>query len=84
MLNISDVHYINEVFSFCENHENMPVSFYIDELRNSIIELSELMLLLDRDDREKISSIMVNVSSAHLLLSRMKEAVLEYAAHNKE
>lgn len=75
---ISEVVYINEIFPICDDPQNMPVSLYIDELKEAVIQLSELMITLDKDDRLGVSEAMVKISSTGKMLSEMKQAVLKY------
>ncbi|GEM_PF-1606260 len=77
---LSRVEFINEIFPLDAAPENMPVSFYIDDLKESIVKLSELMLLQDKEDRKEICDIMVSISNIHLLLSKMKDDVIKYSA----
>ena len=80
IIKISEVDYLNEILPICNNIQNMPISFYIDELKESIVQLSELMLTLDKDERIDISDIMVKISGTHKMLTEMQQAVLDYKA----
>lgn len=76
---VSEVAYINEIFPICDNPKNMPVSCCIDELKEAIVQLSRLMIILDKEDRLEVSEVMVKISSTGKMLSEMREAVLKYA-----
>lgn len=77
---ISRVEYLNEIFPLNVEENRMPVCVYIDDLRDSIIKLSELMVDTDTENWEHISSILVTLSGTLRLLSDMKQSVLQYSA----
>ena len=82
---LSPVQYINEIFPLVENEENMPVSFYMDDLKEAIVSMSEWMITADKDDRDKISRTMCSISSTYRMLSEMRDAVVKYAIrHDRE
>lgn len=76
---LSPVKYINEIFPLSIKPDNMPISYHIEDLKDVIVGLSELMLTMDKKDRENISTLMVKVSGTCKMLSEMKAAVLRYS-----
>lgn len=77
---LSRVPEINEVFPIVGNHENMPVTFYIDDLKEVIFFLSEQMISADKEERDQISIVMGKISGVCKSLNEMKQAVLAYAS----
>lgn len=77
---LSRIPEINEVFPIVGNHENMPVTFYIDDLKEVIFFLSEQMISADKEERDEISIVMGKISGVCKSLNEMKQAVLAYAS----
>lgn len=76
---LSPVKAINELFPLDCEQENMPATWYLDDLKESIISLSEMMLTMDKEEREEISSIIVSIAGTHKMLFDMYNAVLRWA-----
>ena len=76
---LSPVKAINELFPLDCKQEDMPAIWYLDDLKESIISLSEMMLTMDKEEREEISSIIVSIAGTHKMLSGIYNAVLRWA-----
>jgi len=77
---ISNVDFINGIFPLELPAEHMPVSLYIDDLKDGIVKLSEMMVTMPKEEREAMSEILVHLSGACKLLSDMRTEVLRYSA----
>lgn len=76
---LTQVAYINEMFPLSIAPENMPMSFYIEELKGAITKLTTLMISLDLNDRQIATEVLLTVAGTHKMLSDMKQDVLLYS-----
>lgn len=80
MKKVSEIDYINGLFPLSVAEEFMPVSCCIDDLKDGIVKLSEIMITMPKEEREEMSDIMVRLSGAYKLLSDMRTAVIRYSS----
>ena len=79
MKRVSPIDALNAMFPLNVSIDYMPVTACIDDLKDGILKLSEIMISMPKDDREQMSDILVCLSGACKLLTDMRTAALTYA-----
>ena len=75
---VSEIDYLNDLFPFVKT-EDMPISIYIKEMQDCIVDLSSLLERLSSpDDVTKMYWILVRLSGNRQMMLELRKAVYNY------